>query len=119
MKPKLESAYLSVENMERALEFFDWFLKRKAIKKGRSLNMYDIDGFRLFLFDHAKENENVRYGDNCLLSFEVEDVKKTKDELVRRGCKIVFPLTEILDNLVLEFADTEGNHVEVFSTKEK
>ncbi len=39
MKPKLESAYLSVENMERAIEFFDWFLKREGIKKGRSLFM--------------------------------------------------------------------------------
>jgi len=90
VKPKLESAYLSVENMERALEFFDWFLKRKAIKKGRSLNMYDIDGFRLFLFDHAKENENVRYGDNCLLSFEVEDVKKQRTNWSGEVVKLFF-----------------------------
>jgi predicted enzyme related to lactoylglutathione lyase len=115
MKPKLESAYIAVENIKRAINFYEWFLERRAAKKGESLYLFDVDGFRLFLFDHNNENEKVKYGDNCLLSFEVDDAEKTKEKIEDRGLKVVFPLTEILDNMVFEFKDPEGNHIEVFS----
>lgn len=115
MKPKIESAYMCVENIERAKKFYEWFLKRSCSKKGESLYLFDIDGFRLFLFDHKNENESVEYGDNCLLSFEVEDAKDIKEKLEKRGHKIIFPLKKILNNYVFEFEDTEGNHIEVFS----
>ncbi len=119
MKPKLESAYISVENIDRALKFYEWFLKRKATKIGDSLYLFNVDTFRLFLFDHNNEDEEIKYGDNCLLSFEVEDAEKTKEQIKERGLKIVFPLKKILDNLVFEFEDPEGNHIEVFSTESK
>jgi predicted enzyme related to lactoylglutathione lyase len=119
MIPKLESAYISVENIDRAINFYEWFLKRKATKKGDSLYLYNLDTFRLFLFDHNNEDEEIKYGDNCLLSFEVEDAKKTEEQIRKRGLKIVFPLKKILNNLVFEFEDPEGNHIEVFSTASK
>ncbi|MGM0438768.1 MAG: VOC family protein [Bacillota bacterium] len=115
MKPKLESAYIAVENINRAINFYEWFLERSAVKKGESLYLFDVGGFRLFLFDHNKENEEVKYGDNCLLSIEVDDAEKTKEKIEDRGLKIIFPLTKILENIVFEFKDPEGNHIEVFS----
>ncbi len=115
MKPKLESAYLCVEDIDRALKFYKWFLKREATKKGESVYLFIINDFRFFLFDHNNEGEEVKYGDNCLLSFEVEDVEKMKNKIEERGLKIVFPLKEIMDNKVFEFQDPEGNHIEVFS----
>jgi len=115
MKPKLESAYIAVENIDRAINFYEWFLERSAAKKGESLYLFDVDGFRLFLFDHNNENEEVKYGDNCLLSFEVDDARKTKEKIEDRNLKIVFSLTKIQDNLVFKFEDTEGNHIEIFS----
>lgn len=54
------------------------------------------------------------YGDNCLLSFEVDDADKMKNEIMNQGLEIVFPLKKIINNLVFEFKDTEGNHIEVF-----
>ncbi len=36
MKPKLESAYIAVENTDRAINFYEWFLERLAAKKGES-----------------------------------------------------------------------------------
>lgn len=115
MKPKLESAYLAIENIDRALNFYKWFLERSVTKKGESLYLFDIEGFRLFLFDHNNENEKIKYGDNCLLSFEVDNAEKTKKMVENRGLEIIFPLTEILNNKVFEFKDPEGNHIEVFS----
>jgi len=115
MKPKLESAYIAVENIDRALNFYEWFLERSSHKKNESLYIFNVDGFRFFLFDHNNENEEIKYGDNCLLSFEVDDAEKTKEKIEELNLKIVFPLTKILDNLVFEFEDPEGNHLEVFS----
>jgi predicted enzyme related to lactoylglutathione lyase len=115
MKPKLESAYIAAENIDRALNFYEWFLERSPTKKGESLYLIDVDGFRLFLFDYNNENEEKKYGNNCLLSFEVDDAEKTKDKIEDRGLKIIFPLTKILSNIVFEFEDLEGNHIEVFS----
>lgn len=115
MKPKLESAYISVENINRAIKFYEWFLERSGTRQDESLYLFDIDGFRLFLFDHNNEAEDIKYGDNCLLSFEVADAGKLKEKIAEEGLKIIFPLTKILDNLVFEFEDSEGNHIEVFS----
>lgn len=67
------------------------------------------------MFDHNNENEEVKYGDNCLLSFEVDNAEKTEEKIEDRGLKIIFPLTKILDNIVFKFEDPEGNHIEVFS----
>ncbi len=67
------------------------------------------------MFEHNNENEEVKYGDNCLLSFEVYDAEKTKEKIEDCGLKIIFPLTKILDNIVFEFKDPEGNHIEGFS----
>ena len=115
MKPKIESAYICVEDIDRAQKFYEWLLDRNGIKAGDSMIMFDIEGFRLFLFDHNKENEEIKYGDNCLLSVEVENAKELKEELENKGFNIVFPLKQIMNNLVFEFEDTEGNHIEVFS----
>ncbi|MFW6036177.1 MAG: VOC family protein [Halothermotrichaceae bacterium] len=38
MKPKLESAYICVEDMERAVAFYQWFLDREGISKSDSIN---------------------------------------------------------------------------------
>lgn len=115
MKPKLESAYICVQDMERAVNFYEWFLKRKAKKLKDSFYLFEIENFRLFLFEYGLENENVTYGDNCLLSFEVEDAQQLVQKLKNKGLEIVFPLEKILDNYVFEFVDPEGNHIEIFS----
>ncbi len=51
MKPKLESAYICVEDMERAVGFYQWFLDRKGINKDDKLYNY------LFFRDYLRENE--------------------------------------------------------------
>jgi predicted enzyme related to lactoylglutathione lyase len=115
MKPKLESAYICVQNMKRAVNFYQWFLNRESKKLKESFYLFQIDGFRLFLFEYGLENEDVNYGDNCLLSFEVENAPQLLQKMKNKGVEIVFPLETILDNYVFEFIDPEGNHIEVFS----
>lgn len=115
MKPILDSAYICVKDMDRAIKFWEEFLEQKITTRDEILSEFDLDNFKLFLFDFKKAKEKVKYGDNCLLSFKVSDIKETEDKLKKLGAKIIFPIIKIGENFVLEFKDSEGNDVEVYS----
>ena len=66
------------------------------------------------LFNNAKVNEDVFGGDNCLPSFEVNNIEKLTERLIKLKAEIVFPLTKIKNNFVLEFKDSEGNDIEIY-----
>lgn len=112
---KLNSLYICVKNMERAIEFYEKFFEQSVFKKDEVFSIFDIKGFRFCLFDNSKVNEKVVWGDNCLPSFEVNNIKELVKKLDIIGAEIVFPLTKINDNWVLEFKDSEGNDIEVYS----
>ncbi len=114
MEMKLNSAYLCVKDMDRAINFYEAFLGQTVDIRAEILSVFDFKGFRLCLFCNEKVNEKVTYGDNCLLSFEVEDMEELQKKLDNLQAEIVFPLTKIGDNLVLEFKDTENNDIEVY-----
>ena len=112
---RLNSAYICVHDTNRATGFYEKFLGQPVTTRDDVFSVFDFHGFRLCLFNNSKVGESVKYGDNCLLSFEVEDAKSKKDELEKDGVEIVYPLTKLGENLVFEFKDTEGNDIEVYS----
>lgn len=112
---KITSAYICVKNMDRAIDFYQALFNQSVTKKDEIASCFDIQGFRLFLFDNQKVNEPVTYGDNCLLSIEVDDINVVQKRLAKLDVPIVFPLTRIGDKLVLEFKDPEGNDMEIYA----
>ena len=48
-------------------------------------------------------------------SFEVSDIKALVEKLEELQAEIVYPLTHLGNNWVLEFKDSEGNDIEVYS----
>lgn len=58
-------------------------------------------------------NETKVWGNNCLPSFAVNDIDLIQKRLKELNCSIVFPLTIIGKNKVLEFTDSEGNDIEI------
>lgn len=110
----LNSLYMCVKDMNRAIDFYEKLLEQSVEKRDEIFSIFNIDGFRFCLFNNSKVQEKVNWGDNCLPSFEVNDMSKLMDRLETLNAKIVFPLTKINDNLVLEFKDTEGNDIEVY-----
>jgi predicted enzyme related to lactoylglutathione lyase len=112
---KLNSLYICVKNMERAIGFYEKVLNQSVLKKDEVFSIFDIKGFRFCLFNNSKVNERVVWGDNCLPSFEVDDIQKFMKRIDEAGGEIVFSLTQISSNWVLEFKDTEGNDIEVYS----
>lgn len=53
--------------------------------------------------------------DGTRVYFAVEDVPQTLDRAIRLGGQELYPPTEVGDQVVAEFSDTEGNRIAVSS----
>lgn len=110
----LNSLYICIKDMERAIHFYERFFEQPVCVRDEVFSIFDIKGFRFCLFNNQKVNESVKWGDNCLPSFEVNDMDRLLEKLRTLEAEIVFPLTRINSNWVLEFKDSEGNDIEVY-----
>ena len=110
---KLNSLYICVKDLDRACRFYESLLGIKSLPDHKG--MFVIDGFRFMLYDYQSVGDTVVFGDNCLPSFFVDDIEALEQKLHELGAPIVFPRTQIRDNWVLEFRDTEGNDIEVYA----
>lgn len=115
MKCTLKSLYLCVKDMERAVSFYENFFERTALVRDDVYSIIDIDGFRLGLFAYEKMKETHVFGSNCIPSIEVESLEILKKKT--ENLEICFPLTLIKENWVMEFVDSEGNHIEITTPK--
>lgn len=111
MKCNINSLYLCVNDMERAIAFYEELFEQKVAICDEIYSVFDINGFRLGLFAYKKMNEKHTYGSNCLPSIEVNSIEVLKSKLSKLN--IAFPLTQIGMNWVAEFEDSEGNHIEI------
>jgi len=110
----LNSLYICVKDMNRAIDFYERLLERSPEKRDEVFSIFNINGFRFCLFNNSRVQEKVNWGDNCLPSLEVNNMSRLIERLEILNAEIVFPVTKIYDNLVLEFKDTEGNDIEVY-----
>ena len=111
MEFHINSLYLCVKDMDRAIKFYEELFEKKASEKDYIYSVFDINGFRLGLFAYEKTGEHHTFGSNCLPSISVESLEYLKEKL--NGKEICFPITRIGNNWVAEFVDTEGNHIEI------
>lgn len=111
---KLNSLYICIKNMERAINFYENSFEKQVDIEDEVFSVFDIKGFKFCLFNNKKVNENVTWGDNCLPSFEVNNINKLTEKLLELNAEINFPLTKINNNWVSEFKDSEGNEIEVY-----
>jgi Predicted enzyme related to lactoylglutathione lyase len=91
MKLKLNSLYICVKDMKRAIAFYEAFLGQKADTADEVFSVFDIGGFRYCLFQPDRVNETVRWGDSCLPSFETDDVESTLRRVTEPGPPNCFP----------------------------
>lgn len=111
MEWNIKSLYLCVDDMDRAIAFYENLFEHAVTVHDDIYSVFDVNGFRLGLFAYRKMNEQHVFGNNCLPSLEVESLEVLKNKL--SGLKIVFPLTRIGPNWVAEFVDSEGNQIEI------
>lgn len=107
----IKSLYLCVKDMDRAIRFYEKFFEKKVTIKDEIYSVFDINGFRLGLFAFEKMDEKHSFGSNCLPSIEVAGLEILKRKI--EDLELCFPLTQINTNWVVEFVDSEGNHIEL------
>lgn len=108
---RINSLYVCVDDMERAISFYSDFFEIKPIKRDSIYSVFDVDGFHFGLFAYNEMNEEHTFGSNCLPSIEVDSLEILKNKI--KDLQLCFPLTKIGDNYVVEFIDSEGNHIEL------
>ena len=113
MKCSIDSLYICVDDLERAVAFYEDFFEQKIKDKTSLGGHFDIHGFRFHLFAYKEVHEAHSYGSNCLPSVCFENLATLKNKI--SGKEICFPLTKIGKNWVAEFVDSEGNHIEVYT----
>ncbi|WP_298839604.1 VOC family protein [Clostridium sp.] len=114
LKITVNSLYICVKDMDRAISFYEQLFEQTVDKKDDIFSIFIIMGFKFCLFNYSKVNETVIWGDNCLPSLEVNDITKLIEKLKLLRAEIIFPLTKINKNWVLEFTDSEGNNIEIY-----
>ena len=113
MNIRLNSLYIFVEDMERARKFYEGFFEIKTEKNYPSL--FIVGDFSFLLVNFKEIYKPYIYGNNCLPSFEVEDIDLCIRKLDEIKAQIIFPCSKIMNNWVLEFKDSEGNDIEIYS----
>ena len=111
MDCKINSLYLCVKNMDRAINFYEDFFQMPVLERDELYSVFEIDGFRLGLFAFELVNEVHSFGSNCVPSISVESLSVLRNKIEK--LEICFPLTQIGQNWVAEFVDSEGNHIEI------
>ena len=107
----IKSLYVCVDDMKRAIDFYTGFFEKEPIVKDSIYSVFNINGFRFGLFAYKEMKENHVFGSNCLPSIEVDNIDVLNKKI--ENLEICFPLTQIGNNYVVEFIDSEGNHIEL------
>lgn len=112
----LEIVSLTVEDMDRALEFYTKFLGQDPAREDERFSWFDLGNARLGLYNPSEDGETVAFGENCVPAFRVEDIEAVHERLLKLAPEVE-DIQEPDGYHLFHFTDTEGNMVEIYSGK--
>ena len=110
----LNSIYVSVENMERAIEFYKKLFQKEPANVDTRMTSFDLNGFYFLLFDQAVDGEKVKFGNNCVPDFKVENVKEEHVRIKEFASTIDDEIQDLGEVKLFQFKDSEGNILEIY-----
>jgi predicted enzyme related to lactoylglutathione lyase len=114
MKPQIKAIYLSVNDMQRAVNLYEKIFDTKVSKFDKRMSSFDFKNISLLLFDPKIDEEDIKIGNNVVPNIEVEDINKMLELVTKENCEIVMPLTVIEKYNIFQIQDPEGNVVEFY-----
>ncbi|MGD1840025.1 MAG: VOC family protein [Thermonemataceae bacterium] len=116
---KVNSLYLSVYDMTRAVDFYE----RKIFGKPASslterFSYFDIAGFLFCLFNPAIGDEAHIKGNNCIPTIQVERIEEYLNELKSKNVVISMDLRQVGAYHLFQCKDSESNILEFYEIKE-
>ncbi len=111
---KINSLYITVENMKRAVVFYTNFFKKSPSHLDKRFTIFDISGITFALYNPKIDGENIILGNNCVINIEVKDIKKEYNKLKNLSVEILGKVEKIDNCFLFQFKDTEGNIIELY-----
>lgn len=118
MKPQIKAIYVAVQDMDRAVKFYEDIFDVKVSSKDERMSSFDFDNITLLLFNSKIDNEIISSGNNVVPNIQVEDVNKMLKLIKSKSCEIVMPLEKIEKYYIFQAKDTEGNIIEFYQILE-
>ena len=119
---KLDHVYLSVKNLDRAIKFYEALLDVKVTNRfeNRWADFQKGGEFYLGLYNPTYDKMRAKYGNNCTIGLYTTDIKKehkrVKSLNPKNITKVLF-VNFFMPYKFFQFADTEGNVLEVAQYK--
>jgi len=114
---KFNSIYVSVQNMKRAVEFYEKLFDRKVDKMDERYSEFEFGKFSFGLYNPNIDEVEVTYGSNSVPVFEIEDIDKEYQRIKEFSPTVDDKILELPDMKLFQFKDTEGNILEVYAWK--
>ena len=114
MEPRIKAIYLAIEDMDRAVKFYEEIFNISVSAYGEKMSSFDLGNISFLLFNPAFDDEDVIYGNNVVLNIEIDDIDKMFDFVKNEGCEIVMHPELIGEYLIFQVKDTEGNIIEFY-----
>ena len=112
---KINSLYISVEDMKRAVNFYEQYFGKKVDRFDNRYSIFEINGFSFGLFNPKEDGEDVVFGNNIIPNIEVDNIDEEYKKIKDIGAKIILDIDEINNMKLFQFKDSEGNIIEVYS----
>ena len=119
MNIRLDNFYFSVENMERAVKFYEEFLDIKASNRegNRWTDFNTGNGLYFGLIDGTALEKTRKIGTNATLGIKTDDIQAAFEKAKKLGATILYEPTDVPDSpypyICFGMLDTEGNIIEV------
>ncbi|MFC7140842.1 VOC family protein [Halosimplex aquaticum] len=113
---KLSTVYVGVEDMDRALAFYEDVFQAEPEQAEQRFSIFEFDGADFGLYNAGADGHEFDFGNNCVPNFEVEDVDSAYERISALAPEVVSDgIFDIDGYRGFHFLDTEGNTIEVFS----
>ncbi|GIW62586.1 MAG: hypothetical protein KatS3mg090_0412 [Patescibacteria group bacterium] len=73
---KLNTIYISVKNMKRALDFYRKLFQKEPEVEDKRFSYFNLDGFTFALYNPAFDKTQINWGENTVPCFQVGDIEK-------------------------------------------
>ena len=121
MKIELDHIYFFVEDIEKAVNFYETFLDTKAThREGDRWADFEIEGQEGMYFGLLNKkaiDENIVVGNNAVLGIYTEDIPKAVEKAKILGATILYEPSYVPDSpykyICFGTLDLDGNMIEV------
>ncbi|MCD4670160.1 MAG: lactoylglutathione lyase [Actinomycetia bacterium] len=114
-KYKFNSLYVSVEDMNRAISFYEKLFGKKVRKKDDRYSEFSFGKLSFGLYSSKYDGVKVEYGANCVPNFEIENTEEEYKRIKEFAPTIDDEIMKLPQMSLFQFKDTEGNIIEVYA----